>query len=509
MSGPRRWNCRVLVALATVLVLACGSRPAPAAPNGGDANPLAYLEEQVASHPGQSGIYVLESSEEALIARAWLTEQARESIDVQYFIWSTDNIGILAAEALLRAAERGVRVRVLVDDFMMEAPDRSLLAMAAHPGIAIRIYNPNTSVGVSFLEKTWNALTDLRGVNQRMHDKTFVVDGKVAITGGRNMAAEYYDYHHQYNFRDRDVLLAGQVLADLSASFERFWASDLSAAVESLGENGTGLSESEVLEVHGQLHAYAKDPGNFAPSVRRAVESAATSFPRLARQATWGRIDFVCDDPGKNDGSDGLGGGGRSTRTLARLVAGASRSIVIQSPYLVLSDAALRLFRNARERGVRIRVSTNSLASTDNLQAFAGYRNQRDQLLAMGLEIYEYRPDAQTPRLTRQSELVGDLPAADHPSPIFGLHAKSMVVDSVIAYVGTFNLDPRSENLNTEVGVVVHEPAMARRLEAAIEDDMRPANSWDAARDHPDGYVPASKRRWVRFWQWMPIRSFL
>jgi len=476
---------------------------------------MALLDAQIAAHPGQSGVYVLDSSEEALIARAWLADHAERSIDVQYFIWSTDNIGTLAAEALLRAAERGVHVRVIVDDFLMDAPDRSLLALAAHPSIDIRIYNPNTSVGVSMAARAWNALTDLRGVNQRMHDKTFVVDGKVAITGGRNMAAEYYDYHHDYNFRDRDVLLAGEVMTEIVASFERFWTSGLTVPVESLYDGSRWLEETlqldaaETQSAYRDLHAYALSAENFAPAVRAAIASAATAFPRFAREATWAHVDFLSDLPGKNDEAWSLGGGGQSTEALAQLVRDATHTVLIQSPYLVLSNRALELFRAAVARGVDVRINSNSLAATDNLQAFAGYRNQRAELLAMGLDVFEYRPDAETQREARARELVGVLPAAANPDPVFGMHAKSMVVDSRVAYIGTFNLDPRSENLNTEVGAVIHDVKLAQSLEAAIENDMKPGNSWNAATDDPDRNVPASKLRWVLFWQMMPIQPLL
>jgi len=499
----------VLLGLLTVVaVTACAAEAQPALAPA----PMAVVDNEIAAHPGQSGAYVLDTGEEALISRAWLAEHASRSIDVQYFIWSTDNIGLLAAEALLRAAGRGVKVRVIVDDFMIDAPDRWLLALARHPGIEIRIYNPKSSVGVSFSRRWWNAATDLRGVNQRMHDKTFIVDGAVAITGGRNVAAEYYDYHHEYNFRDRDVLLAGVVVGAMLESFERFWHSDLSVPVARLYEGvaeASGEPDAQLRALWDQLHAYARADENFAPEVRAAIAGAASSFERLARDAAWGRVDFLCDLPGKNEGTSGLGGGGRSTQALAELVESARESIDIQSPYLVLSDEALALVGRAIARGVKIRVNTNSLASTDNLQAFAGYRNQRSRLLAMGLEIFEYRPDAKGPREARARALVAGLPAGAAPDPVFGLHAKTMVVDSKVAFIGTFNLDPRSENLNTEVGVVIHNEALSARVGREIEIDMSEGNSWNAATDDPDRFVPLGKRGNVMLWQLLPIRPLL
>jgi putative cardiolipin synthase len=175
---------------------------------------------------------------------------------------------------------------------------------------------------------------------------------------------------------------------------------------------------------------------------------------------------------------------------------------VIQSPYLVMSDNAKALFRAAVARGVKVRILTNSLASTDNLQAFSGYRNQRKQLLKMGLDIREYKPDP-----ANRSELMS---RANPPAvpPVFALHAKSMVVDGRIACIGTFNFDPRSENLNTEVAAVIHHEGLARRLQALIEADMRPENSWSAA-EEPDRYVPLTKRGRVRLWQLLPLKPLL
>ncbi len=471
---------------------------------------MAYIDAQIAAHPGGSGVYVLDKGEEALLARAWLADHARTSIEVQYFIWSTDNIGILASEALLRAAERGVRVRVIVDDLLIDAPDKTLLALARHPNVDIRIYNPKHSVGTPTHKRLLNVFTDFRGVNQRMHDKTFLVDGRLAVTGGRNMADEYYDYDHAYNFRDRDALVLGEAVKAMRASFERFWDSPLSVPVEELYD-GLGLmqkhvtvKDAEVQQVYRELHAYAGAPENYAPAVRAAIDAVPRAFPQLARELVWGEVEFISDTPGKNGQRLGLGGGGLTSAALARLVDEAREEVLIQSPYLVLSDEAVELFGRARARGVRIHISTNSLASTDNLQAFSGYRSQRRKLLKMGLQIREYRPDPAV-----QREVMQRYAALEDRAPVFALHAKTLVVDARAVYIGTYNLDPRSENLNTEVGVIMQDAALARAVRAAIETDMAPANSWNPATDDPDQYVSWTKRSKVRFWQLLPIKPLL
>jgi cardiolipin synthase C len=248
---------------------------------------LAPIGAARSAHAGESGSYVLERGEQALLARAWLADRARRSIEVQYFIWSTDNIGILASEALLRAADRGVAVRVIVDDLLMDAPDETLLALARHPRIDIRIYNPVHSVGVPWYRRLLNLVTDFRGANQRMHDKTMIVDGEFAIAGGRNMADEYFDYDHHYNFRDRDALVTGAVVEQVLASFERFWASDLAVPVERLYGGYTlmgahvDVDDARIRAIHAGLHAHAADRANFRPEVRAALDAIAAEVPAI------------------------------------------------------------------------------------------------------------------------------------------------------------------------------------------------------------------------------------
>jgi phosphatidylserine/phosphatidylglycerophosphate/cardiolipin synthase-like enzyme len=187
-----------------------------------------------------TGVYTLEEGDVSMIARAWLTEAAEKSIDIQYFIFSADNIGLIASDYLLRAADRGIQVRVIVDDIMVEADADELLALDAHPNLAIKIYNPLANVGKNFGQKIYNLTTDFKDFNQRMHNKTFIVDNKVVITGGRNIADEYFDYDHEYNFRDRDVLLIGKAAGDVQNSFEDFWNHPLSVPIaESMLKNST------------------------------------------------------------------------------------------------------------------------------------------------------------------------------------------------------------------------------------------------------------------------------
>ena len=454
----------------------------------------------------QTGVYVLEKGEESLIGRAWLAQHATTSIDVQYFIWSTDNIGILAAEQLLRAADRGVMVRVLVDDILIDAEDQTLLLLSAHPNADIRIYNPMLAVGVGFWQRVKNVFTDFRGVNQRMHDKTAIFDGIAGITGGRNMADEYFDFDHEYNFRDRDVLLLGAAVREMKANFEEFWESDFAVPVEEIFAGDlNSISEADVEQRSRELKEYASNPANFAPEVRRAIAAIENSFPALVDALVWDDVAFISDEPGKNPGEMGLGGSGESTDRLIAAVRNAESSVLIQSPYLILPEGGIEMLHELVLRGVRVRISTNSLASTDNIQAFSGYASQREDLLSAGVEVYEFKPH---PAIKK--ELIENYPRIATTDPIFALHAKSMVVDDSIVFIGTFNLDPRSANLNTEVGMLVSNRELARQVTAAIERDIDPANSWRTTGFfNPDDEVGRGKRMKVWFNKLLPIEPIL
>jgi len=456
--------------------------------------------------PSQTGVYVLEKGEEALIGRAWLTQHAAKSIEIQYFIWSTDNIGILAAEQLLGAAERGVAVRVLVDDFLIDAEDKTLLLLSAHPNVQIRIYNPNVSVGVGFWQRLKNAVTGFRAINQRMHDKTAIFDGIVGITGGRNMADEYFDYDHEYNFRDRDILLLGRAVTDMQDNFEEFWSSELSVPVETIfEEEDVPVSSADRHERSKLLHDYAADPANFETQVRHAIDNAATYFPILLQAMSWEDVVFLSDVPGKNSGESGLGGGGESTNQLINAVKNARESILIQSPYLIMPEGGIELFGELVDRGIRIRISTNSLASTDNIQAFSGYQGQREDLLLAGVELFEYMDEPSI-----RTELIDRYPRIADNDPVFAIHAKSMVIDDETVFIGTFNLDPRSANLNTEVGVLVESRELARQVSESIERDMMAGNSWQTTVDfNPDFVVSRSKRLKTWFNRILPMEPVL
>ncbi len=443
----------------------------------------------------KTGVYVLEEGGDAILSRAWLSEYAEKTIDIQYFIFSTDNIGLIACDYLVRAADRGVKVRIIVDDFMVNAKADEILTLASHKNITIKIYNPNVNLGKNLFGKVKSFATDFRGANQRMHNKTFIVDDKIVITGGRNIADEYFDYDHEYNFRDREVLLLGKVVKDVKLSFNNFWNNTLSVDVTKVIDN-----ENIQIGNFDKLHEYACNPTNFWPQIRTKLDSFPKTIQKIknSNQLVWvDKISFVSDNPGKNDGTHGMAGGGKTTSTLIELVKNAKTSIDIQSPYLVTSKLSRNLFEDAVKRGVKIRILTNSLASTDNLEAFASYQTDRKKLLNIGVEIYEYKPDA----AIRKQLMTGDLQQKMEFSPIFGLHAKSMIVDNKITVIGTFNLDPRSANLNTECITIIHSDKVSKQVLQGFNEEFKKANSWHTTLEfNPDKLVKKTKRikSWTR-----------
>ena len=446
----------------------------------------------------KTGVYVLEDGGGSLITRAWMCEYAEKTIDIQYFIFSFDNVGLIACDYLVRAADRGVKVRILVDDIMVNAEIEDILSLNAHENINIKIYNPGVNLGKSIFSKIKKFTTEFRSANQRMHNKTFIVDGKTVITGGRNVADEYFDYDHTYNFRDRDVLLIGKVCKDINQSFEDFWQNDLSMDIVDLAKEGTEIRTDPAR--FDKLHEYACNPDNFWPQIRDEIDQfhhTINSIKNSDRLRWVEDVTFVSDIPGKNTTTQGLGGGGASTDVLIELVKQAKKSIEIQTPYLITSKLSRTLFKEATERGVQIRILTNSLSSTDNVEAFSGYQTDRNELLNTGVQIFEFKPDA----AIRQKIMTGELLSKITNQPIFGHHAKSMVIDDYITVIGTFNLDPRSANLNTECLAIIKDSIIAKQVLAGMEEEFKPENAWEISKDfNPDKMVSKMKRikTWTR-----------
>ncbi len=446
-----------------------------------------------------TGVYVLEQGTEAMMSRAWLSDHAEYTIDVQYFIFSADNIGLIATDYLVRAAERGVKVRILVDDLMVDANGDELLKLAAHENLSIKIYNPMANIGKNIAQKLFHLSTDFHGFNQRMHNKTFTVDSKVSITGGRNVADEYFGYDHEYNFRDRDVLLLGGMIQNIQSSFDQFWDDSLSVDIDRLVKSNDTFNSN-----FNDLHQYACNPVNFVPKVREIINNLSATFSEIQSDGKFYWVDgveYVSDIPGKNDRRKYLGGSGISTQRLISLVKNAKKSVIIQTPYLVTTDLSRNIFKELIQKGVEVKILTNSLASNDNLEAFSGYQRDRKKLLSTGVEIYEFKPDAKI----RQKVMSGDMLGQLDRMPIFGLHAKSMVIDDEITVIGTFNLDPRSANLNTESITIIPSKEITRDVKSGMLEEIKPENAWRITTEwNPDGEVDKVKQLRIKIRRVIP-----
>lgn len=448
----------------------------------------------------QTGVYVLEQGAEAMMSRAWLTDRAEQSIDIQYFIFSVDNVGLIATDHLVRAAERGVKVRVLIDDIMLDAKGDELLMLTAHENIDIKIYNPNVNIGKNIVNKLGTLLTDFHGLNQRMHNKVFLVDNQIAITGGRNIADEYFGFDHEYNFRDRDVFLAGQAVTDVAHSFDEFWEHELSVNIDQL----VGVNPYPKNPDFSRLHSYSCNPANFHPDIKAQIEEVPETFNQLMAEGHFkfiDKVEYISDKPGKNDQKTFLGGGSITKSKLIELMELADKSITIQTPYLVTTKADRAFLKHLVNKGVEIKILTNSLASNDNLEAFSGYQRDRAALLETGVEVYEFKPDAKVRQRVMTEHMFKRLPT----TPIFGLHAKTMAIDDHIAIIGTYNFDPRSANLNTESFTIIHSPELTQGVKASMVTEMEPENAWRITNDfNPDSEVSLLKQIGVKLRRIVP-----
>jgi putative cardiolipin synthase len=409
------------------------------------------------AHRGKSGLHPLSTGVDAFAARLALADAAKSTLELQYYIWHNDRTGRLMLDHILRASERGVHVRVLLDDLGKSTDEGILLALDAHPNIEVRLFNP-----VPWRHFRWlGALFDYRRVNRRMHNKAFVADGRVAIVGGRNIGDEYFAAHSELEFADLDVVAIGPVVDSVSRSFELFWNSRASIPIASLTR--TQLTPGEIASYKRQLAGHVAAMQD-SPYVRALHESSlATQIERRTLQFHWGRAWSVYDLPEKFAAADT----DTTTHLLPKLrgiAEGTKRELFIVSPYFVPGRRGVKLLKRLRERGVRVVVVTNSLASTDVTAVHAVYERYRKPLLRAGVEIYESKHIAKAERAPRIRGLRGSRRAS--------LHAKTFAFDRTIIFIGSMNLDPRSTQLNTEIGIVFDCPEFAAQVPEILERDL-------------------------------------
>ena len=431
------------------------------------------LAEQAA--PGQSGVHLLRDGRDAFAARALLARGAERSLDVQYYIWHGDLSGTLMLHELRAAAHRGVRVRLLLDDNGIGGLDEALAALDAHPQVEVRLFNPF----VIRAPKSLNWLLDFRRLNRRMHAKSFTADGAATVVGGRNVGDEYFGAREDGLFVDLDALCLGPVVADVAGEFDAHWNSPNTYPADRLLPAITPARRAAVEAEEARVRR-----SRAADEYDAAVEALPLFDEMTDGQVdfTWATLTLVSDDPARVLGREPPGH--QVADRVDRFLASAVRELTLVSGYFVPTDDALAQLERQARAGVSVRALTNSYAATDVGAVHAGYAPHRHRLLAAGVELFEMPAPDDKPKVkkfVRPGGRGGQMPGTT-------LHAKVFVVDRERLFVGSFNLDPRSARLNTELGVLIDSPpnwrgawlAPPRWRAASTRRSCRPGTSYRA-----------------------------
>jgi len=414
--------------------------------------------DQSAEHGGASGFRILTQGLDGFLARAQLIDAAERTLDLQYFIFRGDETGRLLTDGLIRAADRGVRVRVLVDDGDTLPGDEQILALATHASIEVRVFNPFAYRGHNRFRRVLEFLANPIRLDYRMHNKLMVADNALALVGGRNIGDQYFQVDPASQFADDDVVAAGPVASKLSASFDEFWNSPLTIPAEALGLPKASKHEiSELRERARKRPTTIVEPtgeagGGYVTRIATGEPYAGLISGRLP--LSWAEARVLSDSPDKRSVGDGSMPGRLMTHGVRQIIAATQSEWLMVTPYFIPADEELGVLHDLRERNVAVGIVTNSLNSSRDLLAHAGYTNYRKALLERGVSLYEVRAQ---PAVARGSGQSTRLSRYGH----YGLHAKLMVFDKKEIFVGSMNFDQRSKRLNTEVGLLIESPELA------------------------------------------------
>jgi phosphatidylserine/phosphatidylglycerophosphate/cardiolipin synthase-like enzyme len=510
--GARSWWRWLVSALLLSWATGCASLPAninrtrSTAFAQPDETPLGQLVQARRAQAGtrsDSAFHVMEDVETALTSRIALIEGARRSLDLQYYAIHADASTEVLLHGVREAARRGVLVRILLDDFNSVGEDAQVLRLAFEPNVEMRLFNPLPGSRNNLVGRILTSLYDFDRMQKRMHNKLFIADNAWGITGGRNLGDAYFGTSDTQNFVDLDVLAAGRIVRDMSASFDRFWNDELAYPVqtlldeddiEALRKPQAGASASQAPAAAGQPAAAP------APSPSLPITASPTVLPEVTVAAAdkadrpaldlrtvplyWAPATLLVDQPGKvGPGDDEVNAGDTVIDGLLSLIGGAQRDVLIISPYFVPGERMMGIYRELRQRGVRIRVLTNSLASNDAPAAHAGYARYRNALLAMGVELYEMRSDP-----AAVANLIGSHGGGSSSAGIglgsgpggsksgtqsrASLHSKAVFIDQRLAVIGSMNLDLRSQLKNSEVGLVIRSAALVEQATKVTEQTL-------------------------------------
>ena len=434
------------------------------------------FESAARDHGGNSAFRLLSVGVDGFLARAQMINTAERTLDLEYFILRQDETGQLLTDALLRAADRGVRVRVLIDDGDTQEGDEQIAALGAHPKIEIRIFNPFAYRGhVDFFRAVEFAFNASR-LDYRMHNKLLIVDDAIALVGGRNIGDQYFQVDPASQLGDDDVFTAGPIVTQLSKTFDEFWNCALAIPVAGLaladGEQAGAALDTYRRALDEHRRHLKMDGTDYASRV--ASGEPLGGMISGALPLVWAKAQLVYDSPEKRRVEKGEMVGKLMHRTVAEAAAAVQFELLLITPFFIPGDDGVQLLKDLRQRGARVRVLTNSLESTPQLAAHSGYMHYRIPLLKDGVELYEVRALLGNARGSGES-------AAATRSGNYALHAKLFVFDRQKLYVGSMNFDQRSHSLNTEIGLIINSPELAQQTATRFESFVVPANSYRLA----------------------------
>jgi cardiolipin synthase C len=427
------------------------------------------------AHPGYSGFRLLSAGVDGFLVRAQMANAAQRSLDLQYFILRGDETGRLLTDAVLRAADRGVRVRVLIDDGETIAGDEQINALSAHAHVEVRIFNPFAYRGHVKLVRAFEFMLTSSRLDYRMHNKLFVADNAVALIGGRNIGDQYFQVDPASQFADDDVFTAGPIVRELSTTFDAYWNSAIAIPVEALA----GAKSADASSLTERREAPAKPREASMEGTADYSSRVATGEPLAGMLSgkvplVWAHAQLVCDSPEKKSVEKGWMVGQLMHRPVAKAVVAVQSELLMITPYLIPGQEGMQMFRDLRQRNVRVRVLTSSLESSTVLLAQAGYMRYRVPLLEAGVELFEVR------------SLLGDAKGSGQSTAMsrygnYSLHAKLFIFDRKRLFIGSMNFDQRSMHLNTEIGLIIDSPALAQQMAARFESMVRPVNAYKVA----------------------------
>ncbi len=400
-------------------------------------------------HPGESGFYMLPSDMDAFIARALLIDGADKTLDLQYYIVSNDLSVDFLMEKLISAADRGVRVRLLFDYVGTGLTESQMWMLDTHPNIELRLFNPKGS---------------LRQLNHRMHNKAFIADNIIGIVGGRNLADEYFGASKISNFADMDLIAAGPIVKDISKSFDIYWNCEWAIPYEYLSSDRPG--DEELKESLKSLKETNKNAMNSEYAVRIRQSDFLSRIVSGKFTYSWAKGTVVYDLPEKISGKGDMDSGSNLMTRLLPLIRETKSELILVSPYFVPNKTVIDIIGMLHSTGIKVRITTNSLASTDVISVYSGYARYRKTLLQKGVELYEMRADPEEIGKETRSKIMGSYKGS--------LHAKFYVFDRKEAFIGSRNLDARSRELNTEIGIFVESPEIAEQAAKMFEVSTMP-----------------------------------